>query len=109
MYWSTLETFYNGQKIPAIPLLVNNNVVSDFKAKYNAPFTNTRYWPVSQYLATHAKLSSVNFNDEDVLRTIRKSDQNKAHKQDDISIRITLCEKTLLKPHSLLHQQLVRH
>ena len=36
IYCSILNTFYNGTKVPIIlPLLINNNFISDFKAKTN--------------------------------------------------------------------------
>ena len=35
-YWSILKSFYNGKRIPVIPpLLINNELVSDFKMKAN--------------------------------------------------------------------------
>ena len=35
-YWSLLKTFYNGKKVPIIPpLLINNEIISDFEAKAN--------------------------------------------------------------------------
>ena len=35
-YWSTLKGFYNGKIVRVIPpLLVNNKLVTDFKAKAN--------------------------------------------------------------------------
>ena len=35
-YWSFLKTFYNGKKVPIIPpLVINNEIISDFEAKTN--------------------------------------------------------------------------
>ena len=35
-YWSILKGFYNGKRVPVFPpLLVNNKLVTDFKAKAN--------------------------------------------------------------------------
>ena len=35
-YWPILKTFYNGKKVPIIPLrLINNELISDFKFKAN--------------------------------------------------------------------------
>ena len=35
-YWSIFKPFYNGKKIPLIPpLLINNELISDFKTKAN--------------------------------------------------------------------------
>ena len=35
-YWSIMKTFVNGRKIPIIPpLLINNNVISNFREKAN--------------------------------------------------------------------------
>ena len=35
-YWSILKTFSNVKKVPIIPpLLINNNLISDFKLKAN--------------------------------------------------------------------------
>ena len=34
-YWSILKTFFNGIKIPVVPLLENNKFITDFKLKAN--------------------------------------------------------------------------
>ena len=53
-YWSVLKTFFNDKKIPVIPpLLVDGNLISDFKEKANRfnEFFSHQYTPV--YSVSH--------------------------------------------------------
>ena len=69
-YWPILKSFYNDTKVPLIsPLLVNNEVVSDFTKKTNlfndffaaqcTPVTNKSVLPSTIYFKTHSRLSSI--------------------------------------------------
>ena len=59
------------------------------------------------YIST-AKLSSVNFNNEDILKIIKSLNFNKAHGQDDISIRmIKLCGQSIVKPLSIIFKNCI--
>ena len=81
-YWSILKSFYNGKKIPVIPpLLINNELISDFKMKANhfnssfashcTPLNNKSKVPGSQTYITDSKLSSLQFEDKDIIKIIR--------------------------------------
>ena len=108
-YWSILKTFYNDKKIPIIPpLLVNDKFVTDIQMKANlfkffadqcTPLKNNSSLPVNQIFLTQSRLSSLDFNEDELLKIIRALNINKAHGHDDISIRmIKICDKSLIKP-----------
>ena len=115
-YWSILKTFYNGKKIPLIPpLLVNDEFVTDMKTKADifnkffaeqcTPLKNDSKLPNSQIFLTQSRLSSLDFNEDEALKIIRSLNIHKAHGHDDISIRmIKICDKSLLKPITILFQ-----
>ena len=115
-YWSILKTFYNDKKIPLIPpLLVDNKHVTDIKTKaniFNEYFAeqctllkNSSVLPINQTFLTQSRLTSLDFNEEEILKIIRALNIHKAHGHDDISIRmIKICDKSLLKPLILLFQ-----
>ena len=115
-YWSILKTFYNGKKIPLIPpLLVNDNFVTDMKTKadiFNNFFaeqctllnTDSKL-PINQIFLTQSRLSSLDFNEDEILKISRALNIHKAHGHDNISIRmIKICDKSLLKPLTILFQ-----
>ena len=114
-YWSILKTFYNDKKIPIIPpLLVNDKFVTDifvtniqmkasifnkFFADQCTPLKNNSSLPVNQIFLTQSRLTSLDFNEDELLKIIRALNINKAHGHDDISIRmIEICDKSLIKP-----------
>ena len=109
-YWSILKTFYNGRKIPLIPpLLINDQLVSDFKVKANhfnaffsmqcTPLVNGSQIPDAVSFETNERLSSIDFSNDDTIKIIRSLDENKAHGHDDISkCLIKICDSTLVKP-----------
>ena len=109
-YWSIIKTFYNDKKIPFIPpLLVNDKFVTDIQMKPNifnkffadqcTPLKNNSSLPVNQIFLTQSRLTSLDFNDDELLKIIRALNINKAHGHDDISIRmIKICDKSLIKP-----------
>ena len=115
-YWSILKTFYNGKKIPLIPpLFVNDKFVTDMKTKadiFNKFFAeqcthlkNDSKIPISEIFLTQSRLSSLDFNEDEILKIIRALNIHKAHGHDDISIRmIKICDKSLLKPWNILFQ-----
>ena len=74
---SILKTFYNGRKIPIIPpLLINDKLENDFKKKAHhfnvffaskcTPLINNSVLPDSVNYISTARLSSINFNNEDI-------------------------------------------
>ena len=98
-YWSILKTLYNGKKIPLTPpLLVKNKLISNSKEKanhFNAIFVS-RCTPTSNdstlffltTAATNTSSSSTSFKDQDILKIINFFSINKAHRYNDISIKI---------------------
>ena len=109
-YWSILKTFYNGKKIPLIPLiLVNNKLISNFKEKANHfnTFFTSQCTPVTNDSALHntpnsvsnVSLPSIQFEDQDILKIIYSLNYNKSHGYDDISIRLLkICNYSIVKP-----------
>ena len=77
-YWSILKSFYNGKKIPVIPpLLINNELISDFKMKANH---------FNSFFASHC------------IPLNKVTHINKAHGHDDISIRLLkICDLAIIK------------
>ena len=81
-YWSILTSFYNDSKIPLIPpLLVINKIVLNFTEKANifndffatqlTPLSNSSVLPSAISFKTQSRLSSINFEKEDILKIIR--------------------------------------
>ena len=116
-YWSILKTFYNGKKIPLIPpLLVNDKFDMKTKAdifnkffaeqcKQCTPLKNDNKIPTNQIFLAQSRLSSLDFNEDEILKIIRALNIHKAHGHDDISIRmIKICGKSILKPLTILFQ-----
>ena len=115
-YWSILKKFYNGKKIPLLPpLLVNDKFVTDMKTKADVfnklfaeqctPLKSDSKIPINQIFLTQSRLSSLDFNEDEILKIIRALNIHKAHGHDDISIRmIKICDKSLLKPLTILFQ-----
>ena len=119
-YWSILKTFYNDKKIPIIPpLLVNDKFVTDIQMKANifnkffadqcTPLKNNSSLPVNQIFLTQSRLTSIDFDEDELLKIIRALNINKAHGHDDISIRmIKICDKSLIKPLTFLFKTSLR-
>ena len=115
-YWSMLKTFYNDKTIPLTPpLLVDDNHVTDIKTKtniFNECFAeqctflkSNSVLPINQKFLTQSRLTSLDFNEEEIFKIIRALNIHKAHGHDDISIRIIkICDESLLKPLILLFQ-----
>ena len=109
-YWSILKTLYNGKKIPLIPpILISNKLVSNFKEKANhfndffasqcTPVPNNSTLPLVTASITNASLSSISFNDQDILNVIHSLNINKAHGFNDLSIRLLkICDCSIVKP-----------
>ena len=109
-YWSVLKTFSNVKKVPIIPpLLINNNLISDFKFKANyfndffasqcTPLNNNSKIPETQSYVTNNNLSSVKFESKEISNVIRSLDVNKAHGHDNISIRmLRICDSAIAEP-----------
>ena len=113
-YWSVLKTFSNVKKVPIIPpLLINNNLISDFKFKANyfndffasqcTPLNNNSKIPETQSYVTNNNLSSVKFESKEISNVIRSLDVNKAHGHDNISIRmLRICDSAIAEPLTII-------
>ena len=119
-YWSILKSFYYGKKIPVIPPLLKNNQRKTFKTKTNhfnsffashcTPLNNNSKVPESQTYITDSKLSSLQFEDKDIIKIIRSLDINKAHGHDDISIRmLKICDLAIIKPLSIIFRNCINN
>ena len=118
-YKSVLKTLYNSKKITAIPaLLVNNELISDFKTKENhfssvfashcTPLDNKSKVPGRQTYITDRKLSSLQFEDNGIIKIIRSLNTNKANGHDDTSIRM-LCDLVIIKPLPIRIRNCINH
>ena len=108
------KTFYNGRKIPVIPpLLTNNKIVSNFKTKADhsniffashcTQLDNNSTILGNQTYVTDNKLSSLQLEDNDIIKIIRSLDTSKGHGHDDISIRtLKICDSAIIKPLSII-------
>ena len=96
-YWSVLKSFLNNKKIPVIPpLFYENCFITNFKEKaelFNSFFadqfslmSNGSKLPSNFTLYTDNRLSTVTFSQDDIGKTIRSLNANKAHGHDNISI-----------------------
>ena len=118
-YWSILKTFYNTKKVPIIPpILIENKLETDSLKKANyfnkffaskcTPLSNSSSLPSSLDLETEARLTSINFSDNDILKIIRSLDINKAHGHDDISVRmVKICDDSIKKPLSIIYKNCI--
>ena len=107
-----MKTFVNVSKIPLIPpLLVDNKLVTDFLdkvslfnnffAKQCTPVSTHSIVSVNINFETRERLSFLEVCVDDIIKTIRSLDQNKAHGHDKISIcMIKRCASSIWK---LLH------
>ena len=108
-----------GSKIPLIPpLLVNNELVTDFLVKGNLfndffreqcrSITNDSCLPNNQIIETVTRLSDFNIDTDTIIKLIRSLDPNKAHGCDGISMRmLKLCTTSISKPLHVLFNNCV--
>ena len=111
---SILKTFYNGRKIPLIPpILVKNNFISNSKEKANhfhtffasqcTSVSTDSALPNTTNSVSNVSLSSIQFEDQDILKIIWSLNYNKAHGYDDISIRLLkICNSSIVRPLSII-------
>ena len=124
-YWLILKSFDNGKKIldngkKIPPLLISKELISDFKMKanhFNSFFTalcttlnNNSKVQGSQTYITDSNLSSLQFEDKDVIKIIRSLDINRPHGHDDISIRmLQICGLAIIKPFSIIFRNSINN
>ena len=99
--------------------MVNDKFVTDIQIKANifnkffadqcTPLKNNSSLPVNQIFLTQSRLTSLDLDEDELLKIIRALNINKAHGHDDISIRmIKICDKSLIKPLTFLFKTSVR-
>ena len=97
--WSKLKTILNIKKIPCNPPTYhNNNYITDFKektqifsnffAKQCTLVENTSKLRIDSFKTTNDLLSTISFTQNDIAKTIKNLNPNKAHGYDMISIRL---------------------
>ena len=85
------------------------NVFNKFFAEQCTPLDNNISLPVNQLFLTQSRLTSLDLDDNELLKIVRASNMNKAHGHDDISIRmIKICDKSLIKPLMLIFKKSIR-
>ena len=99
------------------PILADGKLVSDFKIKaelFNPHFAaqfalvkNASALPEFKY-RTDKRLNSFTFNENDIFLIIKNLNADKAHRWDNISIRmIQLCRKEIILPLQLLFKSIL--
>ena len=106
-YWSILKTFYNVREVPIIPpIFKDGKLDTDFKIKANYfnKFFASHCCPLDKITyKSAARLTSINFDNNDVLTIIRSLNVNKAHGKDSILVRmLEMCDKSLVQPLTLI-------
>ena len=113
-YWSILKSFFCDKKIPVIPpLFINNEFITNFKAKadiFNNYFSNqcsllinSSTLPNTNIFPQNHSFSSINIDENKILKLIRSLDINKSHGHDNISARmLKLCDNSIVKPLMLI-------
>ena len=111
-----MKTFFNGKKVPIIPpFLFNGAFVTDFQEKakiFNSFFakqctlvSNYSVLPSEFTYMTEERMQSITLSESDVIKVIRALNVNKAHGQDNISVRmINLCTNSAAHPLTLIFQ-----
>ena len=114
-----MKTFYNSSKIPIIlPLLVNDKLETEFKKKSHyfnvflaskcTPLFNDSVLPDSLDYVSTAKLSSIYFNNVDILKIIKFLNVHKTHGHDDISARMIMqCGQSIVNPLSIIFKNCI--
>ena len=112
-YWSIIKKFISNKKIRTVqPILVNGDLVSEFKQKANifnkhfaplcTPIKNGSKLPSFSY-KTEKRLTSVDIKDDDILLIIKNLNANKANGWDQLSIRmIKACRNSISLPLKLI-------
>ena len=113
-YWKILKTFVSGTKIPLIPpLLVSNQLVSDFLEKANLlsdyfnkqcrTIDNNSAIPANTSFVIKERLSTFEICPGDIVNIIRSLDPDKIHGHDKKTIRmIKMCASSIAKPLAIL-------
>ena len=82
----------------------SHSLLNEYFADHCTLLKNSSVLPINQTFLTQLRLTSLDFNEEEIFKIIRALSTHKAH-DPDISIRmIKICDKPLLKPWILLFQ-----
>ena len=82
---------------------------NEFFSRQCTPLNNGSKCPSQQYFVTNERLSSIVFDDQDIIKIIRALNINKSHGHDDISIRmINICDSALAKPLSIIFNNCIK-
>ena len=118
-YWKILKALVNCTKIPLIPpLLVGNQLVSDFLEKANlfndyfskqcTTINNNSAIPANTSFVTEERLPTFELCPGNVVNNIRSLDPNKAHGHDEITIHLVkMCASSIAKPLAILFRKCV--
>ena len=81
-----------------------------FFASQCTTLDNNSTIPGSQTYITNSKLSSLQFEDKDIIKKTRSLNTNKAHGHDDISIKmLKICDLAFIKPLSIIFRNCINH
>ena len=84
------------------------NIFYKFFASQCAPLKIGSNIPDSQTYMTNAKISSIKFENIDIINVIKALNPCKAHEHDDLSIRILkICELVIVKPLVILFKNFI--
>ena len=73
------------------------DIFNKFFEEQCTPLKNDSKIPINQIFLTQSRLSSLGFNEDEILKIIRALNIHEAHGHDDISIKmINICDKSLL-------------
>ena len=114
-YWSIMKTFVNGKKTIIPPLLVNNNLIFNFREKANVfndffvqqcqAIANNSILPTYQIFYNQNRLRGFDNDCEKISKLINGLNPQKIHGHDGISIRmVKLCNLTITKPLSSIYK-----
>ena len=84
------------------------NYFNKFLASKCSPLSNSSSLPSSLDSETKARLISINFSDNDILKIIRSLDINKAYGHDDISDRMMKIRDDSIKPLSITYKNCIK-
>ena len=83
--------------------MISDFEVNNFFASQCTLLANSSKIPESQIYITNTKLSSIKFENKDIINTIRSLSVDEAHVHDNISIRmLKICDSTIVGPLSIL-------
>ena len=84
------------------------DLFNDFSATQCTSLSNNSALPSAIFFKTQSRLSSINFEKEDILKIIRNLNINKAHVHDNISIQmLKICDSVLVEPLPLIYKNCI--